>query len=732
MITTTAATVTTSLTSTMTSSTTNNNITEGSNSTIGVMPNWLVGFLTAVGVVAMVLFILVAVSIFGKWRKRKNAMKNSKNDPWAFDTVEDDPKAVISRVDAAGGDRAVHGWKTAGGLNPSGTVISGVMNQPKAAANSNSIGNLESRFLWVPPESIAATFVGVAPLDVARQQTEQEVEVQMTSVEELANAVASPPVPVEVSTKSGRRSSRVSFKEKPEIFELHDVPVNQLLLKSKFNEERKGSVRTGSTVTAVQDVPIVPISLIQNPSQTSSASANSLPPVKSTDMMPPTIDARAAINVVAVPQIGQNDVSYPQPNIDTFITSMEPPQVVSPLSSIRKKVTTKMESISSKDDEQRNAWEKSGGESPSEEDGRLSSPKPSPNLESSSSKSSILSSMPIPPSYIDNNKLENDKPDPCLTEASKVSASTNEESAEETRQAETDDKSIYSQISEMSAITSHTNDSQVTTESNANTTSSKKKKWKIFSNKEGKKKEGGKGSSRNSSANTTPNTSATNLFSNDALKNMGSSTSEDSNANVTISATVESPKPTNSKAQSLRNSFHAAFKTNSTASKRSSALSLLSPSQSFSNLTTSTNENKPLHPTHIALHTFHPGRKSDEIPITTGDLIHLLEKYQDGWGRGINLSKGKKEGMFPLSCLKMMKKLSGRILSVPGSSSNGSSNLLELPGPSGASGRDMEGDKSGVSVGGDDQQLQNQKHEQQIQHSEEFVIPKRVESLSSP
>ncbi|KAJ3112970.1 Nuclear receptor 2C2-associated protein [Phlyctochytrium bullatum] len=57
---------------------------------------------------------------------------------------------------------------------------------------------------------------------------------------------------------------------------------------------------------------------------------------------------------------------------------------------------------------------------------------------------------------------------------------------------------------------------------------------------------------------------------------------------------------------------------------------------------------------YIALHDFSAGLRSDEIHITAGDLVQVLERYDDGWAKGVNLSQNKHAGMFPLLCLKRL------------------------------------------------------------------------------
>ncbi|KAJ3189063.1 hypothetical protein HK101_008968 [Irineochytrium annulatum] len=57
----------------------------------------------------------------------------------------------------------------------------------------------------------------------------------------------------------------------------------------------------------------------------------------------------------------------------------------------------------------------------------------------------------------------------------------------------------------------------------------------------------------------------------------------------------------------------------------------------------------------IALHSFRPGRYSDELFVTPGDLIKVVKVFDDGWVSGVNLSKGRKEGFVPAFCVKRGK-----------------------------------------------------------------------------
>ncbi|KAJ3415563.1 hypothetical protein HDV05_004614 [Chytridiales sp. JEL 0842] len=87
-----------------------------------------------------------------------------------------------------------------------------------------------------------------------------------------------------------------------------------------------------------------------------------------------------------------------------------------------------------------------------------------------------------------------------------------------------------------------------------------------------------------------------------------------------------------------------------------------------SSTTTSTKKPKPVStttlptyiPTHLTLHPF-PITHADELPITNGDLIHVSEIFADGWGKGVNLSKGKRVGMVPMGCLKEVRGVKGRV-----------------------------------------------------------------------
>ncbi|KAJ3211949.1 hypothetical protein HDU67_004167 [Dinochytrium kinnereticum] len=54
----------------------------------------------------------------------------------------------------------------------------------------------------------------------------------------------------------------------------------------------------------------------------------------------------------------------------------------------------------------------------------------------------------------------------------------------------------------------------------------------------------------------------------------------------------------------------------------------------------------------VVAHTaFTPGWRKDEITLTPGDLIKVLETYEDGWCKGVNMSSGRKVGIFPSSCV---------------------------------------------------------------------------------
>ncbi|KAJ3031610.1 UNVERIFIED_CONTAM: hypothetical protein HDU68_002213 [Siphonaria sp. JEL0065] len=59
-------------------------------------------------------------------------------------------------------------------------------------------------------------------------------------------------------------------------------------------------------------------------------------------------------------------------------------------------------------------------------------------------------------------------------------------------------------------------------------------------------------------------------------------------------------------------------------------------------------------PTHVSRELFF-GTRSDEMSMGVGDLIHVDIVYEDGWGKAMNLSQGKKVGMVPLKFLKAVK-----------------------------------------------------------------------------
>ncbi|KAJ1983535.1 hypothetical protein H4R34_001221 [Dimargaris verticillata] len=43
---------------------------------------------------------------------------------------------------------------------------------------------------------------------------------------------------------------------------------------------------------------------------------------------------------------------------------------------------------------------------------------------------------------------------------------------------------------------------------------------------------------------------------------------------------------------------------------------------------------------------------ADELRVSAGDSLALIEKYDDGWALGINLSQGRTKGMFPQACVE--------------------------------------------------------------------------------
>ncbi|KAJ1908605.1 hypothetical protein IWQ60_011624, partial [Tieghemiomyces parasiticus] len=55
--------------------------------------------------------------------------------------------------------------------------------------------------------------------------------------------------------------------------------------------------------------------------------------------------------------------------------------------------------------------------------------------------------------------------------------------------------------------------------------------------------------------------------------------------------------------------------------------------------------------TYEALLSYDP-QMSDELAIVVGDHLALLQKYDDGWALGINLSRDRAKGVFPLPCIE--------------------------------------------------------------------------------
>ncbi|KAJ3410286.1 hypothetical protein HDV05_003968 [Chytridiales sp. JEL 0842] len=105
------------------------------------------------------------------------------------------------------------------------------------------------------------------------------------------------------------------------------------------------------------------------------------------------------------------------------------------------------------------------------------------------------------------------------------------------------------------------------------------------------------------------------------------------------------------------------------------------PTPTIASTTTSTKKPKPVSttilptyiPTHLTIHPF-TVTHADELPITNGDLIHVSEVFADGWGKGVNLSKGKRVGMVPMGCLKEVRGVKGCVETAEGSKENRSAN----------------------------------------------------------
>ncbi|KAI9357268.1 hypothetical protein DFJ73DRAFT_821124 [Zopfochytrium polystomum] len=61
-------------------------------------------------------------------------------------------------------------------------------------------------------------------------------------------------------------------------------------------------------------------------------------------------------------------------------------------------------------------------------------------------------------------------------------------------------------------------------------------------------------------------------------------------------------------------------------------------------------------PTHVAVGNYSGGIvRSDEIGLTTGDLVEVRRQFSDGWAFVVNLSQGKRRGVVPMARLKELR-----------------------------------------------------------------------------
>ncbi|KAJ3113648.1 hypothetical protein HDU96_003117 [Phlyctochytrium bullatum] len=53
----------------------------------------------------------------------------------------------------------------------------------------------------------------------------------------------------------------------------------------------------------------------------------------------------------------------------------------------------------------------------------------------------------------------------------------------------------------------------------------------------------------------------------------------------------------------------------------------------------------------VAHTQFTPGWRKEEMALSVGDMVRIVERYEDGWCKGVNLTQGRKVGIFPESCV---------------------------------------------------------------------------------
>ncbi|KAJ3107814.1 hypothetical protein HDU97_003162 [Phlyctochytrium planicorne] len=57
----------------------------------------------------------------------------------------------------------------------------------------------------------------------------------------------------------------------------------------------------------------------------------------------------------------------------------------------------------------------------------------------------------------------------------------------------------------------------------------------------------------------------------------------------------------------------------------------------------------------VARKAFQPGWRKEEIPLNVGDLVRVVERFDDGWCKGVNMTQGRRVGIFPFDCVDVVQ-----------------------------------------------------------------------------